>query len=80
MTKYARGAKGSIMVLYEGKKGEVYHVKDIHMEEGLMRRLQALGLNATVRRRLGADISAACGQLRRETAAAGLETIPETIS
>ena len=45
MTKYARGAKGSIMVLYEGKKGEVYHVKDIHMEEGLMRRLQALGLN-----------------------------------
>ncbi len=35
-----------------------------------IRRFQAmlteLGVNATVRRRLGADISAACGQLRRE--------------
>ncbi|MBQ8965353.1 23S rRNA (adenine(2503)-C(2))-methyltransferase RlmN [Ruminococcus sp.] len=29
-------------------------------------RLEALGLNATVRRTLGADIDAACGQLRRE--------------
>ena len=36
-------------------------------------RFQALlirgGLNATIRRELGSDISAACGQLRRETAA-----------
>ena len=31
--------------------------------------LEDLGVNATVRRRLGADISAACGQLRREDAA-----------
>lgn len=30
--------------------------------------LEQLGVNATVRRRLGADISAACGQLRREDA------------
>ena len=30
--------------------------------------LEALGVNATVRRRLGTDISAACGQLRREDA------------
>lgn len=29
--------------------------------------LQELGVNATVRRTLGADINAACGQLRRET-------------
>ena len=28
--------------------------------------LEQLGLNATVRRTLGADIDAACGQLRRE--------------
>ena len=28
--------------------------------------LEELGLNATVRRTLGADINAACGQLRRE--------------
>lgn len=30
--------------------------------------LEELGVNATVRRRLGSDISAACGQLRREDA------------
>ena len=32
--------------------------------------LERLGVNATVRRRLGTDISAACGQLRREDAQA----------
>lgn len=31
-------------------------------------KLAALGANATVRRRLGSDIDAACGQLRRKTA------------
>lgn len=31
-------------------------------------RLKALGVNVTVRRRLGADIDAACGQLRRKEA------------
>ena len=31
-----------------------------------MRELNELGINATVRRTLGADINAACGQLRRE--------------
>ena len=34
----------------------------------LARRLEELGCNATVRRRLGADIDAACGQLRRKEA------------
>lgn len=34
----------------------------------LARMLQDLGCNATVRRRLGADIDAACGQLRRKEA------------
>ena len=33
--------------------------------------LDALGVNATVRRRLGSDISAACGQLRREAKGGG---------
>ena len=33
--------------------------------------LEDLGVNATVRRRLGTDISAACGQLRREDAREG---------
>ncbi|MEG1895446.1 MAG: 23S rRNA (adenine(2503)-C(2))-methyltransferase RlmN, partial [Oscillospiraceae bacterium] len=30
--------------------------------------LTRLGINATVRRELGSDISAACGQLRRQEA------------
>lgn len=34
--------------------------------ERFRKRLEGLGLNATVRRTLGADIDAACGQLRRE--------------
>ena len=34
--------------------------------ERFRKRLEALGLNATVRRTLGSDIDAACGQLRRE--------------
>ena len=33
--------------------------------------LEDLGVNATIRRRLGTDISAACGQLRREDAETG---------
>ena len=36
--------------------------------EDFAERLRVLGVNATVRRTLGDDISAACGQLRRETA------------
>ncbi len=35
--------------------------------EQFMSTLQALGVTATVRRTLGADINASCGQLRRET-------------
>lgn len=31
----------------------------------LMEKLSSLGINATVRRTLGSDIEAACGQLRR---------------
>ena len=59
-------------------KGMLCHVNLIpvnHVEEraykksnaaGFFRdRLEALGINATVRRELGSDISASCGQLRR---------------
>ena len=31
-----------------------------------VQKLESLGVNATVRRRLGSEISAACGQLRRD--------------
>ena len=34
--------------------------------EQFMKRLEKLGMNVTIRRTLGADINAACGQLRRE--------------
>lgn len=34
--------------------------------EGFQHQLQQLGINATIRRELGADINAACGQLRRD--------------
>lgn len=33
------------MRLYDGKKGADYIVRELDMEEGLTRRLQALGLN-----------------------------------
>lgn len=33
------------MTLYEGEKGKSYSVQELFMEEVLMRRLQALGLN-----------------------------------
>ena len=34
--------------------------------EAFQKELESKGINATVRRELGADINAACGQLRRE--------------
>lgn len=37
--------------------------------EEFRKKLEALGMNATLRRTLGSDISAACGQLRRESTA-----------
>lgn len=31
--------------LYESEKGKYYEIKGLHVEEGITRRLQALGLN-----------------------------------
>ena len=62
--------------------GKLYHVNLIPLNEikekpyaasdnstayRFREKLLKLGLNATVRRRLGSDIEAACGQLRRES-------------
>lgn len=33
------------MSLFEGKKGQSYEIKGLYVEEGITRRLQALGLN-----------------------------------
>ena len=49
--------------------GSPYSATDARNVQRFRQMLEDLGVNATVRRRLGADISAACGQLRREDSA-----------
>ena len=46
--------------------GSPYSATDAANVKRFQDTLLKLGVNATVRRRLGTDISAACGQLRRE--------------
>lgn len=46
--------------------GSPYSATDAANVRRFQQTLENLGVNATVRRRLGTDISAACGQLRRE--------------
>ena len=50
--------------------GSPYSATDEANVRRFQHELERLGVNATVRRRLGTDISAACGQLRREDAQA----------
>jgi 23S rRNA (adenine2503-C2)-methyltransferase len=45
--------------------GSPYGPADKQSMDAFCQTLQKLGQNATVRRRLGADIDAACGQLRQ---------------
>ncbi len=51
--------------------GSPYSATDAANVRRFQKQLQDLGVNATVRRRLGTDISAACGQLRREAQKGG---------
>lgn len=51
--------------------GSPYSASDDANVRRFQQRLTELGVNATVRRRLGQDISAACGQLRREDSKGG---------
>ena len=46
--------------------GSPYSATDAENVHRFQAKLTALGVNATIRRRLGSEISAACGQLRRE--------------
>lgn len=46
--------------------GSPYSRTDDRLIRAFQKKLTDLGLNATIRRRLGQDISAACGQLRNE--------------
>jgi len=54
--------------------GSPYSATDEVNVQRFKQLLENLGVNATVRRRLGTDISAACGQLRREDAQQRRET------
>ncbi len=47
--------------------GSKYSSSDDDKIREFQKKLQELNVNATIRRRLGTDISAACGQLRNET-------------
>ena len=46
--------------------GSPYSATDAANGHRFQQKLESLGVNATVRRRLGSEISAACGQLRRD--------------
>ena len=46
--------------------GSPYSASDAANVQRFQKKLESLGGNATVRRRLGSEISAACGQLRRD--------------
>ena len=46
--------------------GSPYSATDAANVRRFQQKLESLGVNATIRRRLGSEISAACGQLRRD--------------
>ena len=56
--------------------GSPYSATDAQNVRRFQAMLEKLGVNATVRRRLGSDISAACGQLRREEMGHTKEAMP----
>ena len=60
--------------------GSPYSATDDANVHRFQKELEALGVNATVRRRLGTDISAACGQLRREDAQRKMSLAPQRSS
>jgi len=43
--KFLKTKEGTEMSLFEGKKDKNYEIKGLYVEEGITRRLQALGLN-----------------------------------
>ncbi len=65
-----RGMGGHVnLIPVNPVEGSPYKTHSRQAAEAFCGRLSALGLNATVRRSLGSDIGAACGQLRAEHAA-----------
>lgn len=67
LAKIVRGMGAHInLIPINPVDGSPYSASDDSNIHHFQRKLQELGINATIRRRLGQDISAACGQLRRE--------------
>ena len=60
--------------------GSPYSATDAANVRRFQKMLEDLGVNATIRRRLGTDISAACGQLRREDAKQAEQATRQTTS
>ena len=61
-----RGMNCHINLIPVNKIKERSYSADRQSVAAFAKRLEELGMNVTVRRTLGADINAACGQLRRE--------------
>ena len=66
LAKLLGGFVCHVNIIPVNKIKERNYRSDRKAAERFRKRLEDLGLNATVRRTLGSDIDAACGQLRRE--------------
>ena len=63
---YRGGAEQKIRKYLIDNNFVAYSATDAANVRRFQQKLESLGVNATVRRRLGSEISAACGQLRRD--------------
>jgi len=73
LARLVRGFQSHVNVIPVNDAGRGSFSATRHQAELFAGKLTSRGINATVRRTLGSDISAACGQLRRDTVAAEKE-------
>lgn len=66
LSKLLAGMSAHVNIIPVNKISEREYTSDRKSAQKFMEFLNELGVNATIRRTLGADINAACGQLRRE--------------
>ena len=69
LTQLVRGFQSHVNIIPVNDAGRGISQATRKQAESFADKLTARGVNATVRRTLGNDISAACGQLRRDTVA-----------
>ena len=67
LAKLLRGRGAHVNLIPVNKVRERSYHATRRAAQDFMQRLERLGIHATVRRTLGSDIEAACGQLRHET-------------